>query len=73
MNRLPFEIVHRILAYDGRIKYRHKTPTALQCSYYRVCINKGNLRFPLTSILGWDALGHPNQKEVYPIQCILSK
>ena len=27
----------------------------------------------LTSILGWDALGHPNQKEVYPIQCILSK
>ena len=23
MNRLPLEIVHRILEYDGRIKYRH--------------------------------------------------
>ena len=23
MNLLPLEIVHRILAYDGRIKYRH--------------------------------------------------
>ena len=23
MNRFPFEIVHRILEYDGRIKYRH--------------------------------------------------
>jgi len=23
MNRLPVEIVHRILEYDGRIKYRH--------------------------------------------------
>jgi hypothetical protein len=23
MNQLPFEIVHRILEYDGRIKYRH--------------------------------------------------
>ena len=23
MNHLPFEIVHRILEYDGRIKYRH--------------------------------------------------
>ena len=23
MNRFPQEIVHRILEYDGRIKYRH--------------------------------------------------
>ena len=23
MNRLPLELVHRILEYDGRIKYRH--------------------------------------------------
>ena len=23
MNRFPLEIVHRILEYDGRIKYRH--------------------------------------------------
>jgi len=23
MNRLPVEIIHRILEYDGRIKYRH--------------------------------------------------
>ena len=23
MNQFPFEIVHRILEYDGRIKYRH--------------------------------------------------
>jgi len=23
MNRLPLELIHRILEYDGRIKYRH--------------------------------------------------
>ena len=38
-----------------------------------VLIIKINPQWKLTSILGWDALGHPNQKEVYPVQCILSK
>ena len=37
MNRFPLEIVHRILEYDGRIKYRNgiiKTIVLLAKSYY---------------------------------------
>ena len=64
MNRLPLELVHRILEYDGRIKYRH--------GKYMIQIAQDDVRYEMLKEMPkiasnneWLMSSHKNKLHIY--------